>query len=97
MEKPNGNKGGHFLLGILLGVSLGLLVGTNRGRKILSEAANLGMEVLDEVLEEKTVENKSPEEKVAPEESRIDSQEQGTQKPHNGEPKKRLFRGIRRK
>lgn len=117
METKHDKHGGSaFFWGLIIGALLTTFLTTKRGRQILRELTNLGLELFEDFVEERTREGKAEKksdtegmEEVAKDlESEItEVEEQPTENgqpkagpplAENGQtPKRRLFRGIRRK
>jgi hypothetical protein len=54
METKHEKKGGsHFFWGLVIGALLATLLTTKKGRLILREIVNLGLELIEELIEEK--------------------------------------------
>ncbi len=55
METKNGHHGGNsFIFGLVLGALLATLITTKRGRQIIRDLTELGIEVFEGFMEEKT-------------------------------------------
>jgi len=137
----NGKGGSAFLWGLIIGALIATLLTTKRGRIILREVINIGLELLENFIDERTnnkkvsvkqtqaedidemVENMEPEvaefeqapvdeatedigsgvtEEETPPKPPVEQPEPKSNGPPsheagNGHPKKRLFRGLRRK
>jgi hypothetical protein len=105
MEKQHG--GGGFLAGLLIGAAVGALVSTQKGRQILKDLSDYGLEYVENainlddietILNEDTEEMSNGEVKSEPvsegyEPGSAESSEEARETPK----KKRLFRGIRKK
>lgn len=98
MENKHGTHGSNsFVWGLLIGALLATLVTTKKGRQILHNLADLGLEAVEDFIEEKTRANPSsePDEEEAEEatadiESEITETEAASVQPGRdfGEPKK---------
>lgn len=133
MEKNKHDKAGSsaFFWGLVIGALLATLITTRRGRLILRELTDLGLELIENFIEERTKKNESktedkfedevseneeiiratedleseivedepehPKHKVVREISFDENIEETPKSSVNGNGKKRLFRGIRRK
>lgn len=104
-EKHGGPNG--LLLGLLIGGAIGALVSTKKGRQILKDIADYGLDYVGNTLNMDDIEsilNEEEEEMMAGE---ADAPKQSNGKSNmdipkmtmerREEPKRRLFRGIRRK
>jgi len=104
MNEKHGSNG--FLIGLLIGGAVGALIGTKKGRQILKDAAEYGIEYVGSTINLKDIEsildqdeeemmqgeiNSEPKEKVMAEQG---MSEVGS---HQEPPKRRLFRGLRKK
>lgn len=89
-ERGSGNG---FLLGVLVGVVLTLLFTTDKGRKILKELSENGLEALDDRLRN----FEEGDENVVADEEDHEKMEVRPQTEVVRSPNRRFFRGIRRK
>jgi uncharacterized protein YcfJ len=107
MNEKHGPNG--FLLGLVIGGAVGALVSTQRGRQILKDLADYGLEYVGKTIDMDDVESilNGEEERMYDDEldmTRVnkdefeDEHKKEHQVEHKSEPpKRRLFRGIRKK
>lgn len=96
MEKHHG--GGGFLAGLLIGAAVGALVSTKKGRQILKDLSDYGLEYVGNAVnfdDIETILNEDTEEMSNGEVAGMD--EEATEAQPEASKKKRLFRGIRKK
>ncbi len=112
METKQGKNGGNaFLWGLVIGGILATLLTTKRGREILRELTNLGLELFEDIASERTKSKNSDYKDEVKEDLEAEIAEVETPTPaasaeatvdKAGEPKngnghkRRLFKGIRR-
>lgn len=91
MENKEHGSGGGFVWGLLIGAAVGSLVSTQKGRQILKDLMDHGLESLENVINIDEVKNAI----------KIDGEEMMGGEMTEAKPvvakRKRLFRGIRRK
>lgn len=97
MQEKHGPNG--FLIGLLIGGAVGALVSSKRGRQILKDLADYGLEYVGKTIDMEDIEtilNEDGEEMMGGE---MEAEEAApSEKPTEAStPRKRLFRGIRRK
>lgn len=99
MQEKHGPNG--FLLGLLIGGAVGALVSSKKGRQILKDLAEYGLEYVGKTIDIEDIEtilNEDEEEMMGGEEDEGSVTEAGDSAEKKEEPqKRRLFRGIRRK
>ncbi len=100
MQEKHGPNG--FLLGLLIGGAVGALVSSKRGRQILKDLADYGLEYVGKTIDMEDIEtilNEDEEEMMSGEVDAESVPEKETLSPETKEePKRRrLFRGIRKK
>ena len=99
MEKQN-NHGGGFLAGLLIGGVVGALVSTKKGRQILKDLSEYGLEYVGKAInldDLETILNEDEEEMMSGE---VEASEEGVvseEKKEEPSRRRRLFRGIRKK
>ena len=102
MEKQHG--GGGFIAGLLIGAAVGALVSTKKGRQILKDLSDYGLEYvgnvinlddIETILDEDTEEMSNGEVAGMNEEESASAESSGETK--EAPKKRRLFRGIRKK
>lgn len=97
MEKQHG--GGGFLAGLLIGATVGALVSTKKGRQILKDLSDYGLEYVGNVInfdDIETILNEDTEEMSNGEVAGMD-EDVVSETQSEAPKKKRLFRGIRKK
>lgn len=97
MNEKHGPNG--FLIGILIGGAIGALVSSKKGRKILKDVAEYGLEYVGNTIDMEDIEtilNDDEEEMMGGE---VDASAEGKSETKSAEPsrRRRLFRGIRKK
>lgn len=90
-EKQNKSSNG-FLLGMIVGGSLVFLLGTKKGRKILKNLSENGLEALEGILDIEEIESLYDGEDM----SEVDSEEKTNNKNGNSFGK-RFFKGVKKK
>lgn len=105
-EKHENKFGNGFFWGMLFGAGIVILFGTKKGRALLKELSAKASEMLEDFLknqgltdeelmgqqdtgEEEEFESQTPES--------VDKEFLEAPKPTNGSPKKRIFKGVKRK
>ena len=85
----NSGNGGGFVWGLLIGAAVASLVSTQKGRQILKDLAEHGLESVENIVNLEEVKN-------AIEVDGEDMMEGEMEEPEVKPKKKRLFRGIRK-
>lgn len=97
MQEKHGPNG--FLLGLVIGGAVGALVSSKRGRQILKDLADYGLEYVGKTIDMEDIETILNEDEEEMMDGEMDTEEpiptEKTSEP--AAPRKRLFRGIRRK
>lgn len=96
-EKHSGKFTSGLLWGLIVGGTLALLFSTKKGKKILREISEAGIEAIENLSNIETQEEHSVEESQV-RESPPDQELESLEKKDNGEKKvRRFFKGIKRK
>ncbi len=92
-----------FLLGLLIGGAVGALVSTKKGRQILKDIAEYGLDYVGKTIDMDDIETILNEDEEEFFDDELDmtkpksAEEKAEEPAKKEEPRKRLFRGIRRK
>ena len=95
MNEKHGPNG--LVVGLLIGAAVGALVSTKRGRKILKDVVDYGIEYVGNTVDMDDIEtilNDDEEEMMGGEVEAVAKEEKEAEQPSR---RKRLFRGIKRK
>jgi hypothetical protein len=99
MQEKHGPNG--FLLGLLIGGAVGALVSSKKGRQILKDLADYGLEYVGKTIDMEDIEtilNEDEEEMMGEEMDAEPIHETENEQEKKEEPvRRRLFRGIRKK
>lgn len=99
MQGKHGPNG--FLLGLLIGGAVGALVSSKKGRKILKDIAEYGLEYVGNTIDMEDIESilSEDEEEMMSGEADAGSvpEDKESQAEQQERPRRRLFRGIRKK
>lgn len=91
MNEKHSNSNGGFVWGLILGAAVGSLVSTQKGRQILKDLAEHGLESVENIVNLEEIKN-------AIEVDGEDMMDGEMEEPEIRVPqKKRLFKGIRKK
>ncbi|MDO8269329.1 MAG: YtxH domain-containing protein [Candidatus Levybacteria bacterium] len=98
MQEKKGPSG--LLVGLIIGGAIGALLSTKKGRKILKDIADYGLEYVGNTInmdDIETILNDDEEEMMSGEVDVEKAQSQKTESPKPEPVRRRLFRGIRKK
>lgn len=97
MNDKHGSNG--FLLGLIIGGATGALVSTQRGRQILKDLAEFGMEYVGKTIDMDDIEKilNNEEDEIREEAGSVTDVEIVEEVKKESPPRRRLFHGIRKK
>lgn len=98
MENQNNKSGGGFLAGLLIGGAIGALISTKKGRQILKDLSDYGLEYVGRAVNFEDIEsilNEEEEEMMSGEASTSDEEKDIKAKEEHSR-RKRLFKGIKK-